>query len=141
MIIPARPQYARLAAIVYGGAIFLWMSIEDHLVLPAAFFGIGVALMIGGLWLTTTFGGKRFTAQVVVIGAMVFGGAAGIGASVSTALLMLLKNGMHAHIVPDFPPGLIVDTLARAPAWGLAGCLIGLGAALSWAAQHARLET
>jgi hypothetical protein len=48
------------------------------------------------------------------------------------ALLMLIKDGLHAHLFPDYPFGMIVDILGRAPLWALAGILAGIGLLLAW---------
>jgi hypothetical protein len=50
---------------------------------------------------------------------------------------MLVKNGLHSHLFPDYPFGLIVDLLARAPLWALAGMFAGIGLLLAkWAVQR-----
>jgi hypothetical protein len=55
------------------------------------------------------------------------GGLIGLATPVTAALLMLLKNGSHAHVVPDYPFGVMLGVLSLAPAYGLAGALIGVG--------------
>ncbi len=49
------------------------------------------------------------------------------------ALVMIFKNGVHGHAVPDFPNAVIFATLARSPWWGIAGGMIGL----AWRWTHA----
>jgi presenilin-like A22 family membrane protease len=54
---------------------------------------------------------------------------------------MLIKNGLHAHLFPDYPFGLIASVIARAPAWALAGSLAGLALMLVWAAKRPHAPT
>ena len=71
-------------------------------------------------------------ASQIAIMATMLGAIIGIGSSLITALLMLLKNARHSHFFPDFPPGQIGAIIERAPVWALAGGLIGLGLGLLW---------
>jgi hypothetical protein len=54
------------------------------------------------------------------------GGAIGGGGAVTAAAAMLLKNGLHGHIFPDYPFGVIAEMLLRAPVWMAAGALTAL---------------
>ncbi|PJF26317.1 MAG: hypothetical protein CUN53_08335, partial [Phototrophicales bacterium] len=45
---------------------------------------------------------------------------------VITSALMLLKNGLHGHVFPDYPFGVIAEMLLRAPVWIGAGALTAL---------------
>jgi hypothetical protein len=133
LTIPRRSLRLRLIALGYGGGLLLWSSLEDNNVLPAALLGGGLALLLLTLWLTgASFGGKTLAGRRAVLGAALFGAAAGFGAALATAALMLLKDGLHAHLFPDYPFGMIVDILARAPLWALAGLLASVGALLAW---------
>lgn len=76
------------------------------------------------------FGGKNVFRRYFLLGSVGLGVLLGVGTACIAALLMLLKTGWHAHIFPDFPFGMILDTLGRAPAWAMAGALVGLGLAL-----------
>ncbi|KXK20119.1 MAG: hypothetical protein UZ15_CFX003001838 [Chloroflexi bacterium OLB15] len=60
------------------------------------------------------------------------GGLAGSGTAASAALLMLIKNGLHGHLFPDFPFGMIAGVLALAPIWAIGGGLVGLGIGTVW---------
>lgn len=124
----------RLLILAYGGSVLLWSSLEDNNVLPAALLGGGLALLLLVAWLTheKRYGGKVVAGQQAVLAAALFGAALGFGASLAAAALMLLKDGLHAHLFPDYPFGMIVDILARAPLWALAGILACVGALLAW---------
>jgi len=58
------------------------------------------------------------------------GAAAGALVGPITAVLILLKIGLHAHPVPDFSLADVAAVLARMPIWAAAGGLSGAGAAL-----------
>ncbi len=60
----------------------------------------------------------------------------GLGGSVATAGLMFFKNARHAHVFPDYPAGMLLATLERAPMWAAAGGLIGLSVGLGCLALY-----
>jgi hypothetical protein len=120
--------------------VLLWSSLEDNGVLPAALLGGGLALLLVVAWLTheKRYGGKVVAGRSVVLMAALFGAAVGFGAALAAAALMLLKDGLHSHLFPDYPFGMIVDILARAPLWALAGMLASMGALLAWWAWNGK---
>jgi hypothetical protein len=128
MLIPQRGRKIRWLLILCGLAVFLWSSPEDNGVLPPVLLGAvcSVALMLW--WGMGWFGGKTLSMQTVLGIAALLGGMGGLATSLIAALLMLLKNLRHAHIFPDYPLPLIGAVLERAPFWGLAGALAGVGA-------------
>jgi hypothetical protein len=65
---------------------------------------------------------------------LLLGAADGLGTSVATAVLMFFKNARHAHVFPDYPAGMIIAVLERAPLWAAAGALAGLSIGLAWLA-------
>lgn len=133
LTIPKRSTRLRLIALGYGGGLLLWSSLEDNNVLPAALLGGGLALLALALWLTgASFGGKMLAGRRAILAVALFGAAAGFGAALATAALMLLKDGLHAHLFPDYPFGMIIDILARAPLWALATGLASVGGLLAW---------
>jgi hypothetical protein len=132
--LPRLGRRARLLPLIYGLAAFLWLRLEDNSVLPAVLVGLGGALVTGGFWVARRAGGKAFPLPYALIGAALFGALIGLATAPATAAAMLVKNGLHGHLSPDYPFGLIAAILARAPAWALAGALAGLGVMLAWAA-------
>jgi hypothetical protein len=128
----SNPRRTRLLVLGYGIAVFFWLRLEDNTIVPAALAGLGLSLVGAFLWITNNLGGKTLRLRFVLPGAALLGTICGLGASAATAGLMLLKNGMHAHVFPDFPFGVIVEILQLAPLWALAGGLIGFGLALAW---------
>lgn len=132
LTVPTFRGWLRLLALGCGAILLLWTSLEDNNILPVSLLGGGLALILLILWLTRRFGGHTFPARTALLGAALAGAALGIGSSLATALLMLIKNGLHSHLFPDYPFGIIVDLLARAPLWALAGIFAGIGLLLAW---------
>jgi len=128
--VPPLPPRFTLIALCFGGILFSWLSLEDSSVLPASLIGAGVAILMALRWVFVRFGGRTLAFSTALLGAILAGMVIGASAAVLTAALMLFKNGMHAHVFPDFPGGLILDMIVRAPAWAVAGALVGAGVAL-----------
>jgi hypothetical protein len=130
-------RWLRRGALLWGVLVFLWLAPEDDSVLPAVLLGLGLSALI--VWwllirldLTTQM--SRWRGLLI---AAIFGVLAGAGTSLGTVLLLLIKNARHAHLYPDYPPELLLDTLARFPVWSLAGGLIGIGwVCARWAFQR-----
>lgn len=81
--------------------------------------------------------GRTFAARAALLGAALAGAAFGLAASLAVAALMLIKDGLHSHLFPDYPFGMIVDILMRAPLWALAGIFAGVGLLLAgWAIKR-----
>jgi hypothetical protein len=134
MRIPIRGRRARWLTLVYGLLLFLWLSPEDNQVWPVAVLGWGLAALTIIMTLVGRIGGQMIPNRYLLPGAGLLGALIGLGASLAAVALMLFKNAMHAHLFLDFPPGLMIATLERAPVWALAGALAGLGLGLAWLA-------
>ena len=116
----------RNAALLYAALTLFWLQLEDNLVLPVALLGAGGAALLAYHWLHGRVDFQRSGARAWVEAAL-SGALVGLAAAVATALLMVLKAGMHGHIFPDYPPGQILALLGRAPTWTLAGALAAVG--------------
>jgi hypothetical protein len=132
--LPERGRRVRLITIFYGILVFFWFSPEDDSILTVTILGTGLALLLVVRSILSKFGGKRIPIHWVVPGIGLSGALIGLGGSVLTALLMLLKNARHSHLFPDYPPEVMLATLERAPVWALAGAMTGLGLGLAWLA-------
>jgi hypothetical protein len=130
--LPKPNRRFRLFIIGYGLVLFIWFTPEDNHVWPATVLGLGMAALLVIWNVLSKLGGKIVPRQYVVLGAVLLGVMVGAGTSVATAGLMFFKNALHAHLFVDYPTPLLLAVLERAPAWGLAGGLAGLGAALAW---------
>lgn len=132
--IPPPGRRLRLAALAYGGLLLLWMPLEDHATWPVALLGVALSILIGGLTISAKLAHYRIVARHIPAALLLLGGLVGLGASIGAAALMFFKNAWHAHLFLDYPPAMMLDMLARAPVWALAGALIGLGLGLAWLA-------
>lgn len=138
LIVPALGGRLRLAALAYGGLLLVWSSLEDNSVLPVSALGWGLAVIALTLWITRHYGGRRIAGRAALLATALAGAAAGLGATLAGTLLMLVKTGLHSHVFPDYPFGLMVDILARAPLWALAGMLAAVGLLLVWWAAKSK---
>ena len=130
--LPTPNRRTRLLIIAYGLLLFLWFTPEDNQVWPVTLLGLGLATLVV-LWnVLSKLGGKVLSIRYLTAGALVLGVLIGAGTSVASAGLMFFKNALHAHLFVDFPTPLLLAMLERTSAWGLAGGLVGLGAALAW---------
>jgi hypothetical protein len=130
--IPRPGRRVRLLTLIYGLMVLFWLSPEESQVWPVALLGLGVSLVGVVVTLMNKLGGKTIPASYVLPGAALVGVMVGLGASIAAAFLMFFKNALHAHLNPDFPLPLMLAVLERAPVWGLAGLLAGLGLGLAW---------
>lgn len=126
---------------ISGAAIFVWLRVEDNHLLPVVLLGWMSAVVLAGSWALTVAASFRWEvlppSLALPLGALA-GAGTGLGAALITPVLMLLKNGLHAHLFPDFPFGVITGVLVLAPAWLFSGMLIGAGLVLViWAVSPA----
>jgi hypothetical protein len=142
--IPPYPRRLTLITILYGMVTFVWLSPDDEGWFVIG-LGVGLACLAAahGVHGVLRLSGQTLPAWLWLPGWALLGGGVGAGSALATAALMLLKTGLHNHVYPDYPLLVILGILARAPAWGLAGALVGVAAALvlSWVgATRARLQ-
>ncbi len=130
MTLPTRGKHFRNIALIFGVMLFIWTRIEDFQTLPVVVFGTALAFLLLSGWILGKFGGKTISNRALLIGGVLLGAVFGLSAGISTAALMFFKAASHAHIFPDYPPLQILAMLERAPAWTLAGALLGLGLVL-----------
>lgn len=132
-VVPREGRWLRLCGLVYGLLVFLWLSPEDSLIWSPVALGVAGVLLLLRRWLLRGRGGR----MPLLLLAAGMGAAAGAGGIVVAAALMFFKNALHAHEVADYPLGLLLGLLARAPLWGLVGLLIGIGLVLYGMAARA----
>jgi hypothetical protein len=118
----------------YGLLLFLWFTPEDNQVWPVTILGWGMAGLAVFMTILNKLGGRPIPARYSALFALLLGVLVGLGSSIATAGLMFFKNALHAHLFFDFPTPMMLAILERAPYWGLAGGLAGLGGALAWLA-------
>lgn len=119
----------RIAAILLGIAILVWLSIEDS--------DERRALLLAGLLslLISVIVWARIRGRLKIYWFPIFGALCGLLVPVLAVLLMALKTGLHGHIVPDFTLAQVSAVLQLTPIWVAAGALIGLGITI-WYALH-----
>lgn len=130
--IPDHKASLRWLVIGYGLLVFFWLGPEDDHIWPVTLIGLAGGLLGVTAWLN----GRALSLRWLPLTGVLLGALAGGGTSVLTVLLMLFKNARHAHLYPDFSAPLMGEVLVRAPVWGMAGALVGFGAALFWLARH-----
>jgi cell division protein FtsX len=113
----------RIAAIVLGVSILIWLSLESRDVREALLLA-GILSLLGAaaIW-------NRLPKTIRGYWLPMFGAVFGLLVPVLAALLMVLKTGMHAHSVPDFTLGQIFSVLQLIPVWVAVGAVLGLAAA------------
>jgi hypothetical protein len=120
------PIQLRYLAIVLGVLFLLWIPIED--------MHEGFVLLLAGsmcAWLaarhlsrTHNARGRLWLRQTAI------GLTAGIAVTPVSLMLMIFKNGIHAHEVPDFSAQQMASVIEMTPIWASSGLLVGLGSSL-----------
>ncbi len=134
MRLPRPGRWSRLLALGYGFALFVWLSVEDTASWPAALFGLGLSSLIAILLTLDKIGGRWLAGRYMPVFGLLLGAVIGLGSSPAAAGLMFFKNARHAHLFPDYPAGMMLAVLERAPLWAAAGALAGLSIGLAWVA-------
>lgn len=130
--LPTLSRSFRWLVIVWGGAVFLWLSLEDNQTLPVVILGVGSAALLVLSRLLGRSGRQHIPLRIAWVVVPLIAGLVGVLGAVGTSFLMFLKTAMHAHFFPDYPTAQILAMLERAPTWGAAGALIGLGLMFAW---------
>lgn len=141
MRLPRPGRRSRLLILAYGVAVFLWLSIEDIVIWPVTLFGLGLATIIMLVLMLKNLGGRTISARSVPFLSTLTGALIGLGSSLAVAGLMFFKNARHGHLFPDYPVEMMLAILQRAPAWTVAGGLIGLSLGLVWLARRREVAT
>lgn len=112
----------RLALLLTLGATLAWLTLEEKSRLGAAVFALPWGTLIG---LRLPLRPMRPLTNVVVRSTL-----AGALVGPLAGLLMLLKVGLHAHVVPDYDLADVLAMLAWTPWAAALGMLFGIGIAL-----------
>lgn len=132
---PGDHIWLRAGVVLWGVITFVWMAPEDDSVLPPVLLGLWLSALLV-LWLTSRLALRPSRLVTAAVG-LVAGLMIGAGTGPCAVLLMVVKNARHGHLYPDYPPDVLLDTLARVPHWALAGGLIGIGIiCFRWAARR-----
>jgi hypothetical protein len=121
------PLWLRLAALLLGIALLLWLPLEDVSVNWVLFFAGAI-----NLWWAVRFLAARSSTNSnrLIVHYLWVGTIAGLAVPPLAVLLMVFKSGVHGHGFSDFFPDQLQAVLLRTPAWGGAGFFLSLGSAL-----------
>ncbi len=130
--IPPTNYKTRLIIIVTGITVLLWSGLEDNNAVAVSLLGWVVATLSVVIFIMSNMGGQHFTQTSLLKISPLIGAIIGAAATLVTVLLMLFKNVRHAHVFPDYPPQMMLDTLTRLPFWAVSGSFLLFGIILFW---------
>ena len=120
---PPIPLWLRLAGLVIGASIFIWAPFEDLSIQWVLLLSVAICG-----WLATRILLNHSTRNwLTVVRHSIIGGLAGLAVAPLAFLLMILKNGLHAHNMPDFTVDQIQTLFNLVPYLSISGLLIGFG--------------
>jgi hypothetical protein len=138
MIQPPDLTLVRRAAWGLAGLLwFFWIAYEDRGLEAISIVAVAIAFAAGLTVLNRWVGGEKLSRRTWLMRTAGVGLAAGAAVGPLTALLMLIKLGLHAHPEADFGPDQFILALTRTIYWAGLGALIGL--ALGIAVREARV--
>ncbi len=123
------PDFTLLRRLAWGlaGVLgFFWIAYEDQGLTTLSFVAAAIAFASGLTVLNRWVGGGKIPRRRWLLSTASVGLIAGAAVGPLTALLMLVKLGLHAHPDADFGPDQFVQALSRTPYWAGLGVLIGL---------------
>jgi len=116
----------RIFALILGASILLWLPFEDASLYWVILFAILIGCWGAARFLVNYPGDSRLGLWVYPL----CGALAGVAVTPIAIVLMIVKNGLHAHGAPDFTLDHIVSVVLRTPVWLVGGSLIGAGLGL-----------
>ncbi len=126
MIEPPSFTWARRLSWGLAGILcFFWIAYEDQGLTAISIVAVAIALAGGITVFSRWMGNEPQPRRRWVVSSTVTGLVAGAAIGPLTALLMLVKLGLHAHPVPDFDPGQFLQALSRTIYWAVLGAAIG----------------
>jgi hypothetical protein len=117
---------SRIAALVTGAGILIWLSFEDRDDRSALFFALLICSLAGVFLFQRVSSGAAPPFLVFLL----VGGVCGLAVPIAAVLLMVLKTGLHSHTAPDYTLADLLSVLLRTPLWAAVGLLSGLSAGL-----------
>jgi hypothetical protein len=133
-MVPSRLRRLRIAALLLGAALLVWLPFEDSSLVWIILFSLAICTLAAVYTLIKLhLGQKRAWLYLPLTGI-----AAGVAITPIALSLMTFKSGVHGHGSPDFTPAQVTGILQRTPLWAASGLLIGLGASLWYSATGDR---
>lgn len=105
---------------------FFWIAYEDRGLEALTFVALVIAFAAGLTMLKRWVGGEKLARRKWLLRTGVVGLVSGGAVGPLTALLMLVKLGLHAHPQLDFGPEQFIQAFSRTLYWAALGALIGL---------------
>ena len=133
------PDFTLLRRVAWGlaGLLgFFWIAYEDQGLTALSFVAAAIAFASGLTVLHRWVGSEKLSRRKWLLSTASVGLIAGAAVGPLTALLMLVKLGLHAHPDADFGPDQFVQALSRTLYWAGLGLLIGL--ALGYTVRETR---
>ena len=133
------PDFTLVRRVAWGLAgllWFFWIAYEDQGLAALSFVAAAIAFASGLTVLNRWVGSGKLPRRKWLLSTASVGLIAGAAVGPLTALLMLVKLGLHAHPDADFGPDQFVQALSRTLYWAGLGALIGL--ALGYAVRETR---
>jgi hypothetical protein len=121
-----RRRSLRIAALVIGAGILIWLSFEDQDERSALFFALLTCSLAGVILFQRVWAGAAPPLWVFLL----LGMLCGLTVPLATVLLMALKTGLHSHTAPEYTVADLLSVLLRTPLWAAVGLLSGLSAGL-----------
>ncbi|MFQ5922764.1 MAG: hypothetical protein ACE5M4_07960 [Anaerolineales bacterium] len=114
-----------------GGVLwFFWIAYEDRGLEALTFVAVVIAFAAGLTVLNRWVGGEKLAQRKWLLRTGAVGLVAGAAVGPLTALLMLVKLGLHVHPEPDFGPAQFIQALSRTIYWAGLGAMIGFALGL-----------
>lgn len=121
--IPPRPKWLSPLTLLIGVSVFVWFTPESQTAVFPAILGMAGS---GALVANRVYAAAGRSVRRIVVWPLI-GAGWGAGGALAAAALMFLKTAIHAHLLPEFPPEMMIAMLERLPFWAAAGGLIGAG--------------
>ena len=123
------PDLTLLRRVAWGlaGVLwFFWIAYEDRGLEALTYVALVIASAAGLTVLNRWVGDEKLPRRKWLLRTGAVGLGAGASVSPLTALLMLVKLGLHAHPELDFGPEQFIQALSRTIYWAALGAMIGL---------------
>ena len=133
------PDLTLLRRVAWGlaGVLgFFWIAYEDQGLTAISFVAAAIAFASGLTVINRWVRSEKLPRRKWLLSTASVGFIAGAAVGPLTALLMLVKLGLHAHPDADFGPDQFVQALSRTLYWAGLGVLIGL--ALGYTVRETR---
>ena len=113
----------RVLSILLGIAILFWFQLEDSSENLAILFAYFISTWLVGALFMRLKNPSHFT----IINIVFAGILTGTTITPLILLFMVLKIGLHAHLIPDYSYEQFISIINRTPIWFTSGFLAGMG--------------